>query len=164
MTNRRRALPVVSQHNARWHRAALLRFFAIVVAHWVEHVVQSIQIWIFDRPSTDGHRHVYSHVSVAARSNGDPRAKVPFAPHRPSGCGDTVHSREAVVATATRRSSDTVPSTMHNRSIGDHDVGSCDYVRDRAATIRACSTTLWGILTLGGGVWIYPDFVAEAQL
>lgn len=55
--------------------------------------------------------------------------------YRPSGCGDTVHSREAVVATATRR-----------------------------ATMRVCSTTLWGILTLGGGVWIYPDFVAEAHL
>lgn len=84
--------------------------------------------------------------------------------YRPSGCGDTVHSREAVVATATRHSSDTVPSTMHNQSIGDHDVGSCDYVRGSAATMRVCSTTLWGILTLGGGVWIYPDFVAEAHL
>ena len=137
MTNRRRALPVISQHNARWHRAALLTFLAIVVAHWAEHVVQSIQIWIFDWPSTDGHRHVYSHVSVAARSNGDPRAKAP---------------------------SDTVPPTMHNQSVGDHDVGSCDYVRGSAATMRACSTTLWGILTLGGGVWIYRDFVAEAHL
>jgi hypothetical protein len=36
--------------NGRWHRAALLTLGAVTVAHWAEHVAQSIQIWLLDRP------------------------------------------------------------------------------------------------------------------
>lgn len=36
--------------NTRWHRAALLAFGAIVVLHWVEHLVQAFQIWALDKP------------------------------------------------------------------------------------------------------------------
>ena len=31
--------------NGKYHRRALWIFMAIVLAHWVEHVVQAIQIW-----------------------------------------------------------------------------------------------------------------------
>jgi hypothetical protein len=34
--------------NTRWHRPALLGFAAVVVFHWVEHLVQAFQIWVLD--------------------------------------------------------------------------------------------------------------------
>jgi hypothetical protein len=39
--------------NSRGHRAALFWFIVIVVAHWAEHVVQAVQIWVLDRPLPD---------------------------------------------------------------------------------------------------------------
>lgn len=36
--------------NGRWHRRALAIFAVITVAHWVEHIVQALQIWLFDMP------------------------------------------------------------------------------------------------------------------
>lgn len=36
--------------NTTHHRLALNVFMAIVLAHWAEHVVQAIQIWVLDRP------------------------------------------------------------------------------------------------------------------
>lgn len=45
-------------HRSRWmtglntqsHRAALNVFLFIVLAHWAEHVVQAVQIWVLGRP------------------------------------------------------------------------------------------------------------------
>jgi hypothetical protein len=39
--------------NTTRHRLALNVFFVIVLAHWAEHVVQAIQIWVLDRPVPD---------------------------------------------------------------------------------------------------------------
>jgi hypothetical protein len=36
--------------NGRYHRRALWIFMAIVLAHWAEHVVQAIQIWVLGWP------------------------------------------------------------------------------------------------------------------
>lgn len=36
--------------NGRGHRAALNVFLAIVLAHWAEHIVQAIQIWVLGWP------------------------------------------------------------------------------------------------------------------
>jgi hypothetical protein len=42
--------------NGRYHRAALWTFMAIVVAHWAEHLVQALQIWVLGwaRPDARG--------------------------------------------------------------------------------------------------------------
>ncbi len=42
--------------NGRYHRAALWGFLAIVVAHWIEHLVQAFQIWGlgWQRPAAGG--------------------------------------------------------------------------------------------------------------
>jgi hypothetical protein len=47
---------IISNLNTRWHRAALLTFGAIVVLHWLEHLVQAFQIWALDmkRPEARG--------------------------------------------------------------------------------------------------------------
>ena len=37
---------VLEALNTRWHKAALIGFMAIVLAHWAEHVAQAIQIWV----------------------------------------------------------------------------------------------------------------------
>lgn len=36
--------------NGRWHKPALAVFAVIVVAHWAEHIVQAIQIWVLGWP------------------------------------------------------------------------------------------------------------------
>lgn len=36
--------------NGPWHRRALQAFLVIVVAHWVEHILQAIQIWALGWP------------------------------------------------------------------------------------------------------------------
>ena len=40
----------LSYLNTRGHRTALIVFLVIVLAHWAEHVVQAVQIWVLDRP------------------------------------------------------------------------------------------------------------------
>src|ERR671922_1958958 len=42
--------------NGRYHRAALWGFMAIVVAHWAEHIVQAIQVFVlgWERPAARG--------------------------------------------------------------------------------------------------------------
>jgi hypothetical protein len=36
--------------NTRYHKPALLAFAAVVVLHWVEHIVQAVQIYFLDWP------------------------------------------------------------------------------------------------------------------
>lgn len=36
--------------NLRWHEVALYSFTAVVLAHWVEHLVQAVQIWALGWP------------------------------------------------------------------------------------------------------------------
>lgn len=36
--------------NGRYHKIALRLFLAIVVAHWAEHLVQAVQIWLLNMP------------------------------------------------------------------------------------------------------------------
>jgi hypothetical protein len=47
---------VLEDLNGRYHRAALWGFMAIVVAHWAEHVVQAIQVFVlgWERPASRG--------------------------------------------------------------------------------------------------------------
>jgi hypothetical protein len=40
----------VSSLNGRYHRMALNIFMVIVLAHWLEHLVQAYQVWVLDRP------------------------------------------------------------------------------------------------------------------
>lgn len=42
--------------NTRYHRIALWGFFAIVVAHWVEHIAQAMQVFVlgWERPEAGG--------------------------------------------------------------------------------------------------------------
>jgi hypothetical protein len=41
---------VLSALNGRYHRFALNVFMFIVLAHWLEHLVQAYQIWVLDKP------------------------------------------------------------------------------------------------------------------
>jgi len=43
----------VTALNTTHHRAALNVFMVIVLAHWAEHVVQAIQIWLLDSPTPE---------------------------------------------------------------------------------------------------------------
>ena len=36
--------------NGPWHRAALLSFLAVVLAHWSEHLFQAYQVWVLGMP------------------------------------------------------------------------------------------------------------------
>lgn len=47
---------ILTRLNGRWHKRALTVFGVIVVAHWVEHLLQAVQIWAFDmaRPDAKG--------------------------------------------------------------------------------------------------------------
>lgn len=36
--------------NSTWHRPALLAFGVVTLAHWAEHLVQAVQVWVLDRP------------------------------------------------------------------------------------------------------------------
>ncbi|MEU4805259.1 hypothetical protein [Actinosynnema sp. NPDC023587] len=36
--------------NTRWHKAALYGFMFVVIAHWVEHIVQAVQIYALGWP------------------------------------------------------------------------------------------------------------------
>jgi hypothetical protein len=40
----------VTALNGRYHRMALNIFMVIVLAHWLEHLVQAYQVWVLDRP------------------------------------------------------------------------------------------------------------------
>jgi hypothetical protein len=42
--------------NSEYHRVAMLSYLAIVLAHWVEHLAQAAQIWVFgwSRPDAGG--------------------------------------------------------------------------------------------------------------
>jgi hypothetical protein len=49
----RAALPrpgLLGALNGRYHRAALNVFMVVVLAHWVEHIVQAYQIWVLGWP------------------------------------------------------------------------------------------------------------------
>lgn len=50
VTHEPRRLTWLTDLNTTHHRLALRIFMAIVLAHWVEHVVQAIQIWVLNRP------------------------------------------------------------------------------------------------------------------
>ncbi|MEO3762070.1 hypothetical protein [Streptomyces sp. B8F3] len=52
-TRSRRTLGDTSRLNTSGHKAALGVFVFIVLAHWAEHVVQAIQIYIYNRPVPD---------------------------------------------------------------------------------------------------------------
>lgn len=41
---------IVRKLNTRWHEKALWIFGAVVFFHWVEHIVQSYQIWVLHYP------------------------------------------------------------------------------------------------------------------
>lgn len=41
---------VVPGLNGRWHKAALMAFLVVVVAHWAEHIAQAVQIYALDWP------------------------------------------------------------------------------------------------------------------
>jgi hypothetical protein len=47
---------LIDDLNSRYHRAALWGFMAIVLAHWAEHVVQAIQVFVlgWERPASRG--------------------------------------------------------------------------------------------------------------
>ena len=47
---------ILSALNGKYHRVALLVFMAIVLAHWVEHLVQAYQVYVMgiDRPHAGG--------------------------------------------------------------------------------------------------------------
>lgn len=47
---------LLTKLNTVWHQRAMWIFFAIVVAHWVEHLVQAGQIWLlgWNRPDSRG--------------------------------------------------------------------------------------------------------------
>lgn len=51
-----RAQALVDSLNGRWHKLALQTFLVIVLAHWAEHVVQAIQIFVlhWPRPESRG--------------------------------------------------------------------------------------------------------------
>ena len=46
----------VKRVNTKWHEVALWIFMAVVIAHWIEHLFQAVQIWILDmaRPESLG--------------------------------------------------------------------------------------------------------------
>lgn len=52
----RREPGVIESLNTRWHRTALELFGVIVVAHWVEHIAQAVQIYAlgWPRPQANG--------------------------------------------------------------------------------------------------------------
>jgi hypothetical protein len=41
---------LIDRLNSTWHRAALQGFMAIVLFHWVEHLVQAYQVWVLHWP------------------------------------------------------------------------------------------------------------------
>lgn len=41
--------------NHQWHKVALILFMVIVVAHWMEHIFQTLQVYFFQWPR--GHAH-----------------------------------------------------------------------------------------------------------
>jgi len=49
-TGERRLLGPGGLLNTKYHKAALLVFGFVVIAHWVEHLAQAYQIWILDWP------------------------------------------------------------------------------------------------------------------
>src|SRR5262245_17394171 len=49
-TGERRLLGSGGLLNTKYHKAALLVFGFVVIAHWVEHLAQAYQIWILDWP------------------------------------------------------------------------------------------------------------------
>lgn len=51
-----RPSPLLDRLNTGWHERALLGFGAIVVLHWLEHIVQAVQIWVlgYAKPAARG--------------------------------------------------------------------------------------------------------------
>jgi hypothetical protein len=47
---------LIEDLNGRWHKLALRAFLVIVLAHWAEHILQAIQIFVFNwpRPAAGG--------------------------------------------------------------------------------------------------------------
>jgi hypothetical protein len=43
----------LSPFNTRHHKAAVMIFAVIVVAHWAEHVLQAVQIWVLGWPTAE---------------------------------------------------------------------------------------------------------------
>lgn len=41
---------LVSNLNTAWHKRALVAFAVVTLAHWAEHLVQAVQIWLLDQP------------------------------------------------------------------------------------------------------------------
>jgi hypothetical protein len=41
----RKQSSVLSALNGRYHRAALIAFLVVVIAHWAEHIAQAVEIW-----------------------------------------------------------------------------------------------------------------------
>ena len=39
--------------NGTWHEKALWAFMVVVIAHWAEHIIQGVQIWLFDMERAD---------------------------------------------------------------------------------------------------------------
>jgi hypothetical protein len=56
MTVSSEARTAVRDLNTRHHRAALIVFLVVVLAHWAEHLVQAYQIWVlgYPRPQARG--------------------------------------------------------------------------------------------------------------
>jgi hypothetical protein len=50
VTHEPRRLSWLTYLNTTHHRLALRIFMAIVLAHWAEHIIQAIQIWVLNRP------------------------------------------------------------------------------------------------------------------
>ncbi|MGH9243691.1 MAG: hypothetical protein ACRD29_05110 [Acidimicrobiales bacterium] len=46
----RRGPGIISDLNTKWHRVGLYAFLGVTLAHWAEHVVQALQIWLLDMP------------------------------------------------------------------------------------------------------------------
>jgi len=44
---------LIDKLNAEWHRPALLTYTAIILAHWAEHLAQSVQIYVLGWPLKD---------------------------------------------------------------------------------------------------------------
>jgi len=50
LTRSRPAQGILEALNTRWHRAALLAYTVVVLAHWAEHIAQAIQVYLLDWP------------------------------------------------------------------------------------------------------------------
>lgn len=56
--------------NGRWHERALLVFMLVVIAHWVEHVLQAYQVYVLGWPRAHAHGALGLLFPVLVRSEG----------------------------------------------------------------------------------------------